>query len=97
MSSSIPEIPRVNLFFRGKMDIGELLNFKPDIAPKRPAPEETKQEDEGEEEGLEDNPNDTYEKRAAKRRKRQKAEHKKREKDRLAALEEEAANLESYK
>lgn len=71
------------------MDVGELLNFKPSAAPKRPAnstdPEENVNDD------FDDDPNESYEKRAAKRRKLKKAAQKKMEEQRLAMLEAEAA------
>ena len=71
------------------MDVGELLNFKPSAAPKRPA-----NSAEAEEVGMEefdDDPNESYEKRAAKRRKLKKAAQKKMEEQRMAMLEAEAA------
>ena len=71
------------------MDVGELLNFKPSAAPKRPA-HSTEAEEVGMDE-FDDDPNESYEKRAAKRRKLKKAAQKKMEEQRMAMLEAEAA------
>ena len=69
-----------------EINIGELLSYKPDITPKRPAASGEK-----EEELEDDDPNDSYEKRAAKRRKKQRVEQQRRERERMAMLETEAA------
>ena len=68
------------------MDVGELLNFKPTAAPKRPL-------DGGGHDLMdhEDDPNESYEKRAAKRKKLKNAEQKRFEEERLSMLEAEAA------
>ena len=71
------------------MDVGELLNFKPSAAPKRPAA--SAEADEGAFDEFDDDPNESYEKRAAKRRKLKKAAQKKLEEQRMAMLEEAAA------
>lgn len=72
------------------MDVGELLNFKPTSAPKRPA---ASNDDHGAdfEDDFDDDPNESYEKRAAKRQKLKKAAQKQFEKERMAILEAEAA------
>jgi beta-catenin-like protein 1 len=72
------------------MDVGELLNFKPAVAPKRPAAS-VEEADAGFEEEFDDDPNESYEKRAAKRRRLRKAAQEKVEEQRLAMLEAEAA------
>ncbi|XP_040580272.1 beta-catenin-like protein 1 [Lepeophtheirus salmonis] len=61
------------------MDVNELLNFKPKMAPKRPL---NTVEDE-----YEDNPDETYEMRAAKKLKAKSAAKKRLEEERLAVLE----------
>ena len=73
------------------MDVGELLNFKPSVAPKRPKPNEEPEADMDEE--YDDDPNESYEKRAAKRRKMKKATQRRIEEQRLAMLEAEAAAM----
>lgn len=72
------------------MDVGELLNFKPSVAPKRPSQAVDDHDPDLEEEYFDD-PNESYEKRAAKRRKLKKAAQKRIEEQRLAMLEAEAA------
>ena len=72
------------------MDVGELLSFKPDVAPKRPgAALDGDGDEENADDDYADDPNDSYEMRAAKRRKRANAEKKRRE--RAIALQEEMA------
>ena len=70
------------------MEVGELLNFKPVTAPKRPLGR-----DDHEEQHDIDDPNESYEKRAAKRRKAKAAALKRQEKERMEMLEAEAESL----
>lgn len=77
------------LFVLLQMDVGELLNFKPSVAPKRPS-QPIEDPDAALDEEFYDDPNESYEKRAAKRRKLKKAAQKKIEEQRLAMLEAEA-------
>ena len=72
------------------MNVSELLNFKPSVAPKRSSQPEEDPEGELEDE-FDDDPNESYEKRAAKRRKLKKAAQRRIEEERLAMLEAEAA------
>ena len=72
------------------MDVGELLNFKPTAAPKRPALRES-DASANVEDDFDDDPNESYEKRAAKRQKLKRAAQKKLEEQRMAMLEAEAA------
>jgi beta-catenin-like protein 1 len=72
------------------MNVTELLNFKPSVAPKRSSQPEEDLEGELEDE-FDDDPNESYEKRAAKRRKLKKAAQRRIEEERLAMLEAEAA------
>merc|ERR1719376_393286 len=82
------------------MEVGELLNFKPVTAPKRPLPKDEEVRgggDEGNEgQGHEDDPNESYEKRAAKRRKQKAAKaamQQRQEQERMQMLEAEADSL----
>ena len=75
----VRNIQRIITSFFGsfrKMDVSELLNFKPTSAPKRPAAS-TGNEEIGNDEDFDDDPNESYEKRAAKRQKIKKAAQKK--------------------
>ena len=73
------------------MNVSELLNFKPSVAPKRPTQADDDEEAPLDEE-YDDDPNESYEKRAAKRRKLKKAAQRRIEEERLAMLEAEAAS-----
>ena len=73
------------------MNVAELLNFKPSVAPKRPTQADDDEEAPLDEE-YDDDPNESYEKRAAKRRKLKKAAQRRIEEERLAMLEAEAAS-----
>ena len=73
------------------MDVSELLNFKPSVAPKRPGAPVEGNDPSLDDEEYDDDPNESYEKRAAKRRKLKKAAQKKLEEQRMAMLEAEAA------
>merc|ERR1719376_1406303 len=82
------------------MEVGELLNFKPVTAPKRPLPKDEEVRgggDEGNEgQGHEDDPNESYEKRSAKRRKQKAAKaamQQRQEQERMQMLEAEADSL----